>query len=200
MSRFLRGHERSTWGAGRAVSWRVVLRRVSGEISWGNNNRKRGVAQTRSTLIWQLCLDFLSPRLCCQSQWRHIVSAVSRSATSRIKSGGRQRRKSGEDVTQQRGPAGPTPAFSFMRVSDEQRNQRDHLVGLFVRFEWTGWTISRVACGSIPEPSEGRDPSYVCTVTCVQRCHLCVQSKRTRRLWNPLFKKGTLAAQWPNST
>lgn len=187
MSFFLSGHERSTWGAGRAVSWRGILRRVSVEISWGKQQqKKKGVAQTRSTVIWPLCLDFFSSELCLQSRWRHTVSAALWSARNKIKKRRPAETYERDDVTERSCRFRRLP-LALMRVLDEQRNQRDHLVGLFVRVWVTGWTISRVACGSIPEPSEGRAPPASAKSHAPNALVFCVQSNCKRSLWKPLF-------------
>lgn len=46
----------------------------------------------------------------------------------------------------------------------------------------TGWTTSRVACGSIPEPSEGRDPSCSSTGHMLPMPFLLCTKQSTQRL------------------
>lgn len=84
------GHERSTCGAGRTVSWREVLRRVSGEISWGNNNRKGGGSDAEQAYVTDMpTLPFIGTLFPVSSR----VCSVE-SARSKVESGGWQRRKS----------------------------------------------------------------------------------------------------------
>lgn len=143
-----------------AASWR----RASDEISWGNNNRKKGGGSDEENLSCTLCLDFNPSSVRLRSRQRYVRSAAARrhlwrTARRRTEEAASSERER-EDVTGHRGPVPfvtlwqnyGTTATTCLRSSAR------------LRPVWvTGWSTGRVACGSIPEPSEGRDPS--CSTT-----------------------------------
>lgn len=184
-SHFQAAVERSASSDAQLVSWRVRWGRGRTEISWGNNNNKgRGWRLSPSSKKDPSASDVEAPSRQ-QTESKHSSVASGRRRQQQQQPGapsgtptpaGLKRRKR-EDVTGQR--SGATSAAGClsvclcvcdwvsvgcvrvcMRVWQRLREPRDPPFSSLLCPVWAaGWTTSRVACGSTPEPSEGRDPT-----------------------------------------
>lgn len=160
MSLSLIAPERSTRWDGRLVSWRGVVEACLWWNQLGKQQQKRGWLRPGKPLC-QLCSDFIPTSVRLTSKQRFISSAAAsryllrtvrrwiKEARGEVRGGGCDRAEVLCDVRSymcsltKNGTTSTASSFSA------------RLCPVWV----TGWTTSRVACGSIPEPSEGRDPS-----------------------------------------
>lgn len=174
--------------------------RASDEISWGNNNTGGGGAVgwlRPGKSSCQLCLDsFLtSVRSASPPALHQARSSQPRLVDARetLDRGGSSEGKSEGRMWQGRGPVRQT-LYTRPLTNNGTTATTSTFPARLCPVRVTGWTASRVACGSIPEPSEGRDPSCRDTGSHASRCIFLVVHKKavhTPLEWN---KKNSLFA------